>query len=156
MASRYYSFNIFMDDVIKRANQRVDLEELFDLDSNDVIKIISLLLTREWWVYIAVATLLILGPFAFAAAIITFMTSPPGLIVAAIFGVGGVATIKQLYQNKELPIAVKEVGEEFKPRWERVEGNESQVDLLLEEAVTSLINKARNAQKKLKKNFWDF
>ncbi len=156
MASRYYSFNVFMDNVIERANQRVNLEELFDLDSNDVIKIISLLLSRGWWVFIAVSTLLILGPLAFAATIITFMTSPPGLIVAAIFGAGAIATIKKLYQSKELPIAVKKVGEEFKPRWEMVEGNETKVDVLLEEAVTCLINKASNAQQKLIKNFWNF
>ena len=92
---------------------------------------------------------MLLGPVAFVAALGTFGFTPPGLVIFAIFGVATIATLKTLYQNRELPIAVKEVGEEFKPKWERVEGNTDKVNALLSEAVDSLIKKARDKQKQL-------
>jgi|694.fasta_scaffold68906_3 hypothetical protein len=150
MATKYYSFNIFMDEVVNTANSRVNLEELFALDSGDVIKIISVILVKGGWPgFVAVVFLLLLGPIAFIATLGTFGFTPPGLVIFAIFGVATVATLKTLYQNRELPIAVKEVGEEFKPKWERVEGNTDKVNALLSEAVNSLINKARDKQKRL-------
>ena len=150
MATKYYSFNIFMDEVVNTANSRVNLEELFALDSGDIIKIISnILITGGWTGFVAVVFLLLLGSVAFIVALGTFGLTPPGLVIFTIFGVATIPTLKTLYQNRELPIAVKEVGEEFKPKWERVEGNTDKVNALLSEAVDSLIKKARDKQKQL-------
>lgn len=150
MATRYYSFNIFMDDVIKRANQRVNLEELFAVKNGDVIGIISTLISKGGWeVFIAVVAFLLLGPVGFALAMGGLLSNPLGWILTTILGVAAIVSIRVLYQNKELPIAVKEVGEEFKPRWSKVEGNQTQIDILVEEAANRLIDKASAAQKRL-------
>jgi hypothetical protein len=150
MATKYYSFNIFMDEVVNTANSRVNLEELFALDSGDVVKIISTLLVKGGWpAFVAVVFLLLLGPIAFITALATFGSTPVGWGIFVIFGGATVVTIKILYQDRELPIAVKEVGEEFMPKWKKVEGNTDKVDALLIEAVDSLINKARDKQRQL-------
>lgn len=139
-----------MDEVVNTANSRVNLEELFALDSGDVVKIISTLLIKgDWHGFLAVVFLLLLGPIAFIAALAAFGSTPAGWVIFVIFGGATVVTIKTLYQNRELPIAVKEVGEEFMPKWKEVEGNTDKVDALLIEAVNSLINKARDKQKRL-------
>jgi membrane protein implicated in regulation of membrane protease activity len=150
MATKYHSFNLFMDEVVKAANNQVNLEELFALNSGDVIKIISTILVNSGWPgFIAVVFLLLLGPIAFLASSITFVSTPPGLVIFLIFGSATILTLKTLYQNRELPIAVKEVGEEFMPKWRIVEGNTEKVDDLLYDAVKSLINKAAEKQKNL-------
>jgi hypothetical protein len=150
MATRYYSFNIFMDDVIKHANDRVDLEELFAVDSNGVVKIVSLIISKGGWeAFVAVVLLLLMGPIGFSAAILGFASTPVGWILISILGATMLISIRKLYQYRELPIAVKEVGEEFKPKWKEVEGNQHQVDLLVEQASSSLINKASAAQRRL-------
>lgn len=139
-----------MDDVIKRANQRVNLEELFAVKNGDVIGIISTLISKGGWeVFIAVVAFLLLGPVGFALAMGGLLSNPLGWILTTILGVAAIVSIRVLYQNKELPIAVKEVGEEFKPRWSKVEGNQTQIDILVEEAANRLIDKASAAQKRL-------
>ena len=143
MATRDYNFNQFMNDVIKVANEQEDLENLFDVKNKEVIGIITSLINSGWWLFIAVVALLLLGPIGLGAAIIAFMSTPTGWAVAAIFGSAAAASIWTLYKDKDLPLAVKEVGEEFKPKWEKVEGNSSKVNSLLQEAVIRLITKTR-------------
>ena len=157
MATRYYSFNIFMQDVIENANTKVQiasndgktLEDIFEMKNERIIAYVIAILKQGWWVFIAVAALLILGPAGFVAALASFLITGPGIIVAGIFGAGAYKTLRELYRNKELPLAVKEVGNEYKPKWKHVEGNYIKIDALLDEAAISLVRKASKAQKAL-------
>jgi len=106
MASKYYSFHVFMDEVVQTANRQFELDTLFALDSK-------------------------------------FLKQ-----VSEILGVT-VRLINAFYQKKELPIAVREVGEEFKPRWKEVEGYVDEIEALQQRAVNSLVKKASSKQIKL-------
>ena len=143
----YYSFNDFMSLVMARADelsrQRHDrgLEELFDV-SRATFDAATKLIKAGWYVFIAVTVLTACGLFSFMASLLLFLTTPVGLIVGAIFGVTTIATLKIMYDEKILPNAVKEVGEEFKSRWEVADGTHSIVDRLTKEAAESLYLRA--------------
>lgn len=147
--SRYYSFNDFMSDVIKKADEisrqknNVGLEELFHVSLLTLTSTQSLI-SYGWAIFIAVATLFLLGPIAFIAALASFLLTPIGLIVATVLGVAAYKTIKAMYRDRDLPLAVKSVGEEYKPRWEAADGNSSLIDQLLKDAVISLYEKAHD------------
>lgn len=151
--SRYYSFNDFMTDVINEADElalkRNDrhLEDLFRVSHSTTQAVISLIENGGWAVFIAVAALFAFGSFGIIGAIIAFLVTPVGLIVAAILGVSAAAVIRQMYKDRVLPNAVKSVGEEFKDRWENADGNRTTIDHLWRAAAESLYKKAND--------FWD-
>lgn len=43
-----------------------------------------------------------------------------------------------LWRNKKLPLAVKQVGNDFKPRYDAAQGRQSDIDALKNEAVDAL------------------
>lgn len=148
--SRYYNFADFMTDVINEAdsisrqNHNRGLEKLFAV-SSDTLDTVTLVIGVSWYAFLMVVGLLLLGSFGFFAALVAFMSSPVGIAVAAALGIGAFAKIKKMYQEKVLPIAVKDVGEKYKSRWESVRGNQSAIDKLRTEASEELYNKALSA-----------
>lgn len=148
--SIYHKFEDFMEEVVKTADEKVNLTDLFAIKNLTIIeKIIFIIRKAGWNGFVAVVALLLLGPIFFGAAIGSFLATPPGLIFLAIFGGVAVPTLYELYRNKELPLAIKKVGEEFQPKWRRIEGERSEIDTLKREAVDALISKASLEQRKL-------
>lgn len=147
--SRYYSFNDFMTDVIKEADtvcRRKDNMGLEDLYNVSFMTLLSTqnLISVGWYVFIAVVALIGLGWLGLIVSIPVFLTTPIGAIVLGVLGIGAVATIKTMYHDRALPEAVKAVGEEYKPKWESADGNNSKIDTLLKEGAASLYARAYN------------
>lgn len=148
--SKYHDFGEFMDAVIDTANRKVNLAKLFALENLTIIEQITLIIRKAGWnSFVAVVALLLLGPLFFGAAIGSFLVTPPGLIFLAIFGVVAIPTLHALYKDRVLPIAIKDIGEEFKPKWRRVEGDKAKIDDLQMVAAYALIRKASLEQRKL-------
>ena len=145
--SRYYSFNDFMNDVIEEANKISEsrsgcgLEELYHVKLK-TYKAIRMLISEGWGIFIAVVVLLAMGPLGLGLAIAGFLTTPPGLVVAAVLGVGSVATIKQMYKDRILPQTVRKIGEGYKTRWNQNEGNRIRIDNMVTEAAEELYHNA--------------
>lgn len=145
--STYYSFNDFMTKVINDADSicqekhGVGLEKLFDA-SNNTYNAIKILVDADWWVFLAVVALLALGPFGILFGITSFLATPVGLIVLAVLGGGASVTIYKMYQERLLPQAVKSVGEKYKSRWQKADGNHSVIDDLARQAAEDLYLKA--------------
>lgn len=146
--SRYYSFNDFMNDVINRANEiclsrhHVSLEGYYSVSSQTVTTI-KKLIDSGWYIFVAVVALFVTGSLGLTAAIVAFLSTPPGIVVAALLGVSAFATIRKMYQEKVLPNAVRDVGKEYKSKWEMVEGNHNAIDALIESAAEDLLRKAK-------------
>jgi len=152
--SRYTSFGDFMTDVVTTANQTQDLNKLFDVKNEEVIDIIKKIIKKGWWVFVALAVLLSLSAPVFGVSLVVFLSNPAGLIIAGTLGVAAAASIRVLYRNKKLPLAIRSVGSEYKPQYERIVGDSNDntaknrvIDKLLEEAVISLISRAKNLSK---------
>ncbi len=164
---RYTAFNLFMVDLVKAANETCDLNELFEIKSSEVLEIILEILRQGWWVFVALAAILSLSGIAFATSLVTFLLSPPGIMIAVAIGVSASAALWELYRDRELPIAIKEVGSKYKPLYEQIQNSEKKTDVrhqkidsLLEDGVIALVSKAKalsNQQRQdLRKNIRKF
>ena len=131
MTSKYDSFSVFMAEVTCEAKRRITT-------FGNVLRICILLISAGWPVFIAVCALLVLGPIAFGVSIGPFLLTPPGIIIA---GLGGGAALWALYKNKKIPLAIKEVGNRYKPIYEQKRGNNSAVDQIFEDAVAALVRR---------------
>ena len=146
--SVYYSFNDFMNRVIKRADEltwarnNCSLEDYYQVSVTTMKAVISLI-SSGWNVFLAVVAVLALGYLGLGAAILSLMATPIGLVIATALGVGAVGTIRQMYKDRILPQAVKAVGDEYKPRWEAADGNPVEIDQLTEKAAESLYERAK-------------
>ena len=86
---KYSSFEMFMIEVVNKANSISDLNELFDVKYDALIStILNIIKTCGWWVFIALCTLLALGPITFGLTMGSFLLTPIGLII------GGVLFVK--------------------------------------------------------------
>jgi len=156
--SRYTSWDKFMVDVVDTADSTVDLKELFDLTSMDVVKIILKILVAGWLIFNAVVLLLSLAFPGFLVALGSFSVTPAGVVVLAIFGISMIATMRLLYKNRQLPIAIKKVGDNNKDKYHSVRENRAnnkallvqEIDALLFKAVNELISLAKNQAESLK------
>lgn len=143
----YYSFNDFMSKVMEKAdsialqNHNCGLDELFDVSRGTFISSLSLI-NAGWHVFLAVVALLFMSAFGFTAALVGFLTTPIGLIVVPLFGLTVGKKLKQMYDEKILPITVKEVGEQYKARWEAEHPNPAKIDRLLNQAANDLYQRA--------------
>ena len=73
---KYSSFEIFMIEVVNKANSISDLNELFDVKYDALIStILNIIKTCGWWVFIALCTLLALGPFAFGITMLQYFNT---------------------------------------------------------------------------------
>ena len=146
--SKYNNFENFMSAVINEAdnisrNRRgYPLYEAYDAPER-VIVIVSKIIDNGWTKFVAVVALLALGPFAFGAAFLAFIGNPIGIALGiALAAYGGVKAIKYLYENRKLPLAIKEVGDRYKSRFEAHRNETSYLDRLIDEAATDLFLKA--------------
>ncbi len=151
---RYQEFKHFMIDVIDESDRKSrvryskSLEDLCQLTDSilDGLKII--LKVAGWPGFIAVATLLALGPAAFGVSLTSFTITPMGwVIIGALTAVGGAYFVKVLYRNRLLSLAIKEVGSRYKERYSaaaRASAGEKilLIDSLLDEASDELIRLA--------------
>lgn len=117
------------------------MEELYHVKMK-TYEAVRLLISKDWFVFIAVVVLLAVGPIGLGVAIVSFLATPVGVMVAAALGVGSVATIKQMYKDRILPQTVREIGEKYKPRWKQGEGNRTKIDDMVNEAAEELYNNA--------------
>lgn len=151
--SRYHSFNDFMTDVLDRADNicrdrhEVGLEDLYSV-SNDTLRNVGKLIKAGWRVFIAVVVLFGAGAIGLVSATLVFLSTPIGWIVTAILGIAALVKIQQMYSERVLPNAVRDVGEVYKDKWESVEGNRPAIDQLMDEAAMQIVKKAEMAQSK--------
>lgn len=146
--SKYYSFNDFMDGVIERANQislaqkSRSLENLFDVN-HLTYESTRKLVSYGWAVFVAVVVFLLgMGPVGIALGIAAFLATPVGIVVVMVLGTGAVVTLRQMYKDRVLPTAVRDIGEKYKPKWHNVEGNVNAIDALSEQAAKELYSRA--------------
>lgn len=150
--SKYDRFEDFMLEVVNRADEKcksrkgVSLNDLYKVKHANVLKIILVLISHGWTVFLAVVALLVLGPWAFGVSLAAFMTTPVGWVVAAALALlGGAAAIKALYQNRKLPLAIKETGEKYKARFKSNINNVTVVNSLLDDASDYLLKIAEDS-----------
>jgi len=149
--SRYYSFNDFMTDVLERADNvcqdrhQVGLEDLYSV-SSDTMRTVKKLIESGWYVFAAVVALFAVGSVGLVAAATTFLTTPVGWIVVAVLGISALRKIQEMYHDRILPNAVRDVGEAYKAQWEAVEGDCPAIDRLVNEAAVELVEKAEKAK----------
>ena len=142
--SKYYSFNDFMDGVIERANQislarnSRSLEDLFDVN-HLTYESTRKLVSYGWAVFVAVVVFLLsMGPVGIVLGITAFLATPVGAVVVVVLGGGAVVALRQMYRDRVLPMAVRDIGEKYKSRWHSEEGNVNAIDALSEQAAEEL------------------
>lgn len=147
---KYNSFEDFMQEVIKIADYKSQstygksLYEAYGV-AEKVIAICLVIINTGWGKFIAVATLLALGPFAFGVAFLAFVGNPIGLVIGiALAAYGGIKALKFLYENRKLPLAIKNTGESYKSLFESHKGDISYIDQLISDASDYLLRSARN------------
>ena len=68
-----------------------------------------------------------------------FLSTPVGLMIAAVLGIAAATTLKEMSADKLLTPAVRMTGEEYKSKWEELEGEEDAIDALMKEAAGFLL-----------------
>lgn len=148
--NKYNRFEDFMASVISEADSKckkrynVNLENLYKVSNHNIISSIFMLIDKGWYVFAAVVALLILGPIAFGVSLVTFLLTPIGIIVAATLAGGGAYALKILYNDRQLPIAIKETGSRYKSDFENHLNEIVHIDNLIDDASDYLINKAKD------------
>lgn len=139
----YYTFPEFMLAAIQRAEPRINETHVLQIG---LTAIVCGLIEKGWSVFVATATLLTLGAFAFAAALAAFLISGVGVIVIAVLalvGFGAYEGMKFLYANKWFPLAILNVGKNVKPEFEACKYDDSAVSRLLDRTVEMLVSECR-------------
>lgn len=145
--SKYNRFEDFMQEVINESDRKCrsrygkSLTEAFKVGTNTAT-VIKAIIDKGWWVLIALATLLALGGWGFAAAVTAFCVSPPGLIIVAVLAGFGIGGVRVLYKERVLPLAVKETGNQYKSEYENHINEISYIDRLTDRASDTLLYKA--------------
>lgn len=143
---KYSSFEMFMIEVVNKANSISNLNELFDVKYDALIStILNIIKICGWWVFIALCTLLALGPFAFGITMGGFLLTPVGLIIGGVLGIAAATIIRQMYVNKELPLAIKNVGAKYEDTWKAANGDVEKIDYLFKKAVSDLLHAGKHA-----------
>lgn len=144
--NKYDSFEIFMVDVVNKANSISNLNELFDVKYEELVSTLTRIIkSAGWWAFAGLCVLLAAGPIAFGIGIGTFLLTPVGIAIAAVLGVAAATIIRQLYKNKELPLAIKRVGSKYEQRWKDANGNVSVIDGLFKNAVSDLLHSGKHS-----------
>lgn len=143
--NRYDSFEIFMVDVVNKANSISNLNDLFDVKYEALISYLTQIIKVGWWAFVALCVLLAMGPIAFGISIGSFLLTPPGMIIGAVLGIAAATIIRQIYKNKELPLAIKSVGSRYESKWKNANGNHTQIDTIFKEAVSDLLRAGKHS-----------
>lgn len=142
--NKYDSFEIFMVEVINKANEISNLNDLFDVKYEALISILKKIIEiGGWWAFAGLCTLLALGPFAFGASVGSFLLTPVGVVIVAVLGITAAMVIRQIYRNRELPLAIKIIGEKYQHKWKSANGDRNRVDSLFKDAVTDLLKSGK-------------
>lgn len=146
--SKYNNFETFMTNVVEAANRKCidihgkELTEAYGV-STSIYSMLLVIIPKGWSLFLALIALLALGPLAFAVSLIGFTASPFGIIIVVTLAIfGGVKAIRILYQNRILPMAIKEIGECFKNKFKSHIDEHNYIDRLIEEAANQLLHKA--------------
>lgn len=147
--NKYDNFESFMAVVIEHADCKCksrynkSLTEVYKVSGNVYLMILKII-PKGWSIFLALVVLLALGPLAFTVTLATFSLSPIGIAIIATLAVfGGGDAIKILYQNRILPMAIKETGEFYKEKFNSHINEESYIDDLINKAAEHLIKKAK-------------
>lgn len=152
--SKYNRFEDFMVEVVKTADNKcmsihnVPLNDLYKVKSNTIVQAVLALISKGWGVFLFVTALLLLGPIAFGIGLGSMATNPVGWIALGVVSAfGGITVIRKMYQNKKLPLAIRETGQYFKPKYKSLLSEtdsaiNSRIESLVSEASDYLINKA--------------
>jgi len=131
-------------------SRKLQLNKLFDIQNEEVLAIVVKVIGKGWWVFAAVVALLSLSSPVFFFAALSFLSNPAGIVVVALLGVGAAASLRVLYRNRELPLAIKDIGSKYKPKYEKIisgstaeESRRREIDELTEEAIVSLVSTAK-------------
>lgn len=142
--SKYNRFEDFMQEVINESDRKCrsrygkSLTDAFHVGTNTVT-VVKAIVNKGWWVLLALAALLALGSWGFAAAVVAFCSTPAGIIVLAVLAGAGITGVKALYKERVLPIAVKETGEQYKAEFNNHTNEYSYIDSLIDRASNTLI-----------------
>ena len=144
--SRYYSFNDYMNDVLMEADERCQqlkdcrLYEFVDVSAK-TFEGAKKIIGRNWNHFYVLAEFLASNAdkIFIAAMIAIFLSTPVGVVIAAVLGISAVKTIKELSADKLLTPAVRKTGEEYKNKWEELEGEQDAIDDLVKEAAGFLL-----------------
>lgn len=101
--------------------------------NSTVVVIMTTIMAKGWTLFAATSKLLRLGAVAFAAALVAFLGTGVGLLVAlALVAAGFVAreAILLLYENRSFVLAVWRTGKKYKHTFEYVKDNPEQVEML--------------------------
>lgn len=123
--SKYDRFEDFMNEVVREADKKcqhlysVTLNELYKIKKRTIVDIIINIITKgSWRIFDYIVSLILLGTIAFKIASAAFLSTPAGLIVGSI-GSGGYEIMELLYQNKQLPKAIKDTGNKYKSDYKK-------------------------------------
>lgn len=144
--SKYNNFETFVEAFVDESNRKCRERSGHSLADafNSPFKIVEMVLKvlgLGWGSYTALVGSLVLGPIAFALALVGFIASP---IMAIALVLGGVAAIRLLYKFKYLPIAIKEVGAQYRDDFNSHMGDTVYIDRLIDRASEELIVRAVN------------
>ncbi|MBR1467915.1 MAG: hypothetical protein IJ606_04720 [Bacteroidaceae bacterium] len=144
--SKYDSFEIFMIDVVNKANSISNLNELFDVKYEELVsKLTTIIRNAGWLAFTGLCVLLTAGPIVFGIGVGTFLLTPVGIAIAAVLGITAATIIRQIYKNKELPLAIKRVGSKYEKRWKEANGNAYIIDGLFKNAVFDLLHSGKRS-----------
>ena len=75
--NKYDSFEIFMVEVVNKANSISNLNDLFDVKYESLIKYLTQIIKLGWWAFVALCVLLAMGPIAFGLSVGSFLLTSP-------------------------------------------------------------------------------
>ena len=108
-----------------------------------IISMICTIINNGWYLLVALASILVLGPIAFTCAVGAFMVSPVGAIIGGLMAViGGLTAIRILYRNRSLPLAIKSIGDEYGDEFKSHVNHCRYIDNLIDQASDELLRRA--------------
>lgn len=145
MDSIYSSFSSFM-------KKSTDIaKSIDDFGKAEVFEILSKILSGIGWQgFLALTFLLSLGTYAFGVTLVSFIATPIGITIAVTLGIAAVVQIKKLYQNRIIPLAIREVGNKVRPRYKKLQevDNHKGIDDLCNECARMIVQEAHEQMNK--------
>jgi hypothetical protein len=139
MSSIYTSFSEFMKESVRRA------KNIDDFGKSDVFEIIIRILPAIGWQgFLVLAVILNMSGWAFGLSLAGFLSTPIGLIIVGILGISAAIAIKKLYSERTIPLAIKTVGDQMRPRYNELKVSQkvSAIDTLCDECARRIVFEA--------------